>query len=61
MRTQTERRPSPTQIRQRAARAFRARSRNQFLAQLVRQPDPDETPLSAAEIRYAVSKGLLAP
>lgn len=46
---------SRTEIRKRAALAFAARNRSQVL----RKPIPGETPLSPAEIEFAMQRGLL--
>lgn len=46
---------SRTELRKRAALAFAARNRGETL----RQPARGETPLSSAEIAFAVQRGLL--
>lgn len=53
---------SPAQIRARAALAFRCRQRAEQQVRVlpVRQPFPEETPLSRAEVAFGMSRGLIA-
>lgn len=48
------------QIRKSAARAFHCRNRLALSVEAVREPMPDEVPLSRSEIAYGVREGLIA-
>lgn len=52
---------SRAQLWRRAARAFAARNRQALSLEVVRDPEPNETPLSRAEVAYGVREGLIAP
>ena len=51
---------SRAQLWRRAARAFATRNRQALSLENVREPEPNETPLSRAEIAYGVREGLFA-
>ena len=58
----TRRSPSPYAIRQQAALAYRNRMRMTAFASpppVLRHPDDGETPLSPAEVRHGMERGLL--
>jgi hypothetical protein len=55
------RQPSRGQIRRAAIRAFHERVRSNVSPSPMRPPELGETPLSNAEVAFALSRGLVAP
>lgn len=49
-----------SQIRKSAGRAFAHRNRQALSVPTVREPEPDEVPLSPSEISLGVREGLIA-